>query len=158
MKKFLALFLALAMMLGCVGLASAEELPTITIMFHGSNVSDDTAVLEAVNEYIKDKVGAKLEVIWGTWGDFDQKATDALLMADETIDMVFTCSWSANEYNTFAKNGYFVKLDDLIAEYGAELVKAIHERGHEIGNHSDKHDHMTQLSADAIRKDLDSIS
>ena len=127
MKKFLALFLALAMMLGCVGFASADELPVITIMFHGSNVSDDTAVLEAVNAYIADKVGAKLEVVWGTWGDFDQKATDALLMADETIDMVFTCSWSANEYNTFAKNGYFVKLDDLIAEYGADLVAAIPE-------------------------------
>ncbi|MBE5796572.1 MAG: DUF3502 domain-containing protein [Clostridiales bacterium] len=127
MKKFLALFLALAMMLGCIGFASADELPTITIMFHGSNVSDDTAVLEKVNEYIADKVGAKLEVIWGTWGDFDQKAADALLMADETVDMVFTCSWSANEYNTFAKNGYFVKLDDLIAEYGADLVKAIPE-------------------------------
>lgn len=127
MKKFLALFLALVMMLGCFGIASAEELPTITIMFHGSNVTDDAAVLEAVNAYIADKVGAKLEVIWGTWGDFDQKASDALLMADDTVDMVFTCSWSANEYNTFAKNGYFVKLDDLIAEHGADLVAAIPE-------------------------------
>ena len=127
MKKFLALFLALAMMLGCFSFASAAELPTITIMFHGSNVSDDKAVLEKVNEYIADKVGAKLEVIWGTWGDFDDKAADALLMADETVDMLFTCSWSKNEYNTFAKNGYFVKLDDLIAQYGAELVKAIPE-------------------------------
>ncbi len=125
MKKFLALFLALSMMLGCVALASADELPVITIMFHGSNVTDDSAVLEKVNEYIADKVGAKLEVIWGTWGDFDQKAADALMSADETVDMVFTCSWSANEYNTYAKNGYFVKLDDLIAEHGAELVAAI---------------------------------
>ena len=125
MKKFLALFLALSMMLGCVVLASADELPVITIMFHGSNVTDDSAVLEKVNEYIADKVGAKLEVIWGTWGDFDQKAADALMSADETVDMVFTCSWSANEYNTYAKNGYFVKLDDLIADHGAELVAAI---------------------------------
>lgn len=127
MKKFLALFLALTMMLGCVGFAAADELPVITIMFHGSNVADDAAVLEKVNEYIADKVGARLEVIWGTWGDFDQKAVDALLMADETVDMVFTCSWSANEYNTFAKNGYFLKLDDLIAEHGADLVAAIPE-------------------------------
>ena len=54
MKKFLALFLALAMLLGCVSFASADELPTITIMFHGSNVADDAAVLEKVNEYIAD--------------------------------------------------------------------------------------------------------
>lgn len=125
MKKFLSLMLAMVMVLSVCSFAHADELPTITIMFHGSNVSDDTAVLAAVNEYIADKVGAKLEVIWGTWGDFDQKATDALTMADDGVDMVFTCSWSADEYNTFAKQGYFVKLDDLIAEYGADLVAAL---------------------------------
>ena len=127
MKKLLALVLALALLLTAMRFALAEELPTITIMFHGSNVTDDTAVLEAVNAYIADKVGAKLEVVWGTWGDFDDKATNALLSGDTGIDMVFTCSWSADEYNTYAKNGYFVKLDDLIAEYGADLVAAIPE-------------------------------
>jgi putative aldouronate transport system substrate-binding protein len=127
MKKFLSLILALAMILSVCGLAQADDLPVITIMFHGSNVSDDAAVLEKVNEYIADKVGAKLEVIWGTWGDFDEKAVDALTTSDATVDMVFTCSWSADEYNTFAKKGYFVKLDDLIEAYGADLKAAIPE-------------------------------
>ena len=127
MKKVVSIVLALALLLTAMSFALAEELPTITIMFHGSNVTDDTAVLEAVNAYIADKVGAKLEVVWGTWGDFDDKATNALLSGDTGIDMVFTCSWSADEYNTYAKNGYFVKLDDLIAEYGADLVAAIPE-------------------------------
>ena len=132
MKKLLALMLAAAMLLAVCSVAVAEELPTITIMFHGSNVTDDTAVLEAVNDYIADKVGAKLEVVWGTWGDFDDKATNALLSGDSGIDMVFTCSWSADEYNTYAKNGYFVKLDDLIAEYGADLTAAV-GRGNVVG-------------------------
>ena len=127
MKRFLSLILAVTMLLSLVSIASADDLPTITIMFHGSNVSDDSAVLEKVNEYIADKVGAKLEVIWGTWGDFDDKATNALVSGDSGVDMVFTCSWSADEYNTFAKNGYFLKLDDLIAQYGADLVAAIPE-------------------------------
>lgn len=127
MKKLFALILAVAMILTVANFALAEDLPVITIMFHGSNVTDDTAVLEAVNAYIADKVGAKLEVVWGTWGDFDEKATNALTSGDNTIDMVFTCSWSSDEYNTYAKKGYFVKLDDLIAEYGADLVAAIPE-------------------------------
>jgi len=127
MKKFLTLILALSMILSVCGLAQADELPVITIMFHGSNVTDDTAVLEKVNEYIADKVGAKLEVIWGTWGDFDEKAVDALVSSDAGVDMVFTCSWSADEYNSFARKGYFVKLDDLIAQYGADLKAAIPE-------------------------------
>ena len=121
MKKLISLFLALAMVLTLCAVASADELPTITIMFHGSNVSDDSAVLEKVNEYIADKVGAKLEVVWGTWGDFDEKAVNTLVSGDSDVDMVFTCSWSSNEYNSF------VKLDDLIAEYGADLKAAIPE-------------------------------
>lgn len=127
MKKYLALVLALAMLLTSVSFAMAAELPTITIMFHGSNVTDDTAVLEAVNAYIADRVGAKLDVIWGTWGDFDDKVVNTLQSGDSTVDMVFTCSWSADEYNTYARNGYFLKLDDLIAQYGQELTKAIPE-------------------------------
>lgn len=127
MKKFLSLLLCLMMALTALSFAQAEDLPTITIMFHGSNVSDDAAVLEKVNEYIADKAGAKLEVIWGTWGDFDDKAVQALVSGDAGVDMVFTCSWSADEYNSFAKKGYFVKLDDLIAQYGADLKAAIPE-------------------------------
>lgn len=127
MKKTLSLVLALVMLMSVCSFAAAEDLPTITIMFHGSNVADDSAVLEKVNEYIADKVGAKLEVIWGTWGDFDEKAVNSLTAGDTDVDMYFTCSWSSNEYNTFAKNGYFLKLDDLIAEYGADLVAAIPE-------------------------------
>lgn len=127
MKKLFALILAFAMLLTAASFAMAEDLPTITIMFHGSNVTDDSAVLEAVNEYIADKVGAKLEVVWGTWGDFDQKSVDALQSGDTGIDMVFTCSWSSDEYNKFAREGYFVKLDDLIAEYGADLTAALPE-------------------------------
>ena len=127
MKKLFALILALVMIMTAASVAMAEDLPTITIMFHGSNVTDDTAVLEAVNAYIADKVGAKLEVVWGTWGDFDEKVTNILKSGDSSVDMVFTCSWSSDEYNTYAKDGYFVKLDDLIAEYGADLVAAIPE-------------------------------
>lgn len=127
MKKFLALFLAVCMLLSVASFAVADELPTITIMFHGSNVTDDSAVIEKVNEYIADKVGAKLQVIWGTWGDFDDKSTNSIMSGDSSVDMYFTCSWSANEYNTYAKKGYYLKLDDLIAEYGQDLVAAIPE-------------------------------
>ena len=127
MKKFLSVILTLALVLSLCSFAAADDLPTITIMFHGSNVTDDTAVLEKVNEYIADKVGAKLEVVWGTWGDFDEKAVNVLTSGDKDVDMVFTCSWSADEYNSYAKNGYFLKLDDLIEAYGADLKAAIPE-------------------------------
>ncbi|MCR4884721.1 MAG: ABC transporter substrate-binding protein [Clostridiales bacterium] len=127
MKKILALILTLALVLSVCSFAVADDLPTITIMFHGSNVSDDSAVLEKVNEYIADKVGAKLEVIWGTWGDFDLKAVNTLTSGDSDVDIIFTSSWSDDEYNSFAKKGYFLKLDDLFEQYGAELKAVLPE-------------------------------
>ena len=127
MKRFLSMLLTMALIVSLCGLAQAADLPTITIMFHGSNVTDDSAVLEKVNEYIADKVGAKLEVIWGTWGDFDEKAANALNTGDSDVDMLFTCSWSADEFNTYAKNGFFEPLDEYLAEYGADLTAALPE-------------------------------
>ena len=127
MKRFLSLLLSLALILSLCAAAHADDLPTITIMFHGSNVSDDSAVLEKVNEYIADKVGAKLEVIWGTWGDFDEKATNALATGDSEVDMLFTCSWSADEFNTYAKNGFFEPLDEYVEQFGADLKAALPE-------------------------------
>ncbi len=35
-----------------------------------------------------------------------------------------------------------------------ENVKAIHDKGHELGNHSDTHPHMNKLDAAAIQKEL----
>ena len=104
--------------------ADSLEPVTLTMYFHGSNVTDDSAVMEKVNEYLKDKINVTLKPIWGTWGDFDQNSVLALQGGDD-VDIYFTCSWSADEYNKFARDGYWVRLDDpdnnLIEQYGQDL-------------------------------------
>lgn len=106
--------------------AAASELEPVTLKmyFHGSNVTDDTAAMEAVNAYLQEKINVTLEPIWGTWGDFDDNAVLSL-QGGEDVDIYFTCSWSKNEYNRFARDGYYVRLDDpennLIEQYGSEL-------------------------------------
>lgn len=101
-----------------------SEPVTLKMMFHGSNVTDDSKVLEEVNAYLKDKLNVTLEPIWGTWGDFDDRSVMSINGGDD-IDIYFTCSWSADEYNAFAKKGAWVRLDDpennLIEKYGQEL-------------------------------------
>lgn len=133
MKKFLSVVLALCMLCGACAFAAAEEALApveLTIMFHGSNVADDKAVLEKVNEYLGEKINARLNVIWGTWGDFDDTSTMSL-NAGDNIDMYFTCSWSKDEYNAYAKRGMWVRLDDpennLIEKYAADLWAALPE-------------------------------
>lgn len=134
-RKLVSLALAFAMVVsmfaGC-GASNAggdsvdagKDVVTLKWYLHGSNVTDDSAVMAEVNKYLGEKIGVKLEPIWGTWGDFDENATLAINSGDE-IDIYFTCSWSANEYNRYAKKGAWVRLDDpennLLEQYGADI-------------------------------------
>ena len=61
---------------------------TLKMYFHGSNVTDDSAVLEKVNAYLDEKLNVTLEPIWGTWGDFDTNAVLAINGGDD-IDIYF---------------------------------------------------------------------
>lgn len=132
----LAVVMALGMLTGCgskdAGSAKLDTSEHVTLKWylHGSNVTDDSKVMEEVNKYLKDKINVTLEPIWGTWGDFDEGSTLALAGGDD-IDIYFTCSWSANEYNKYAKDGYWVRLDDpennLLANYGSDIWAALPE-------------------------------
>lgn len=105
---------------------AASDLDPVTLKWylHGSNVTDDSEVLAKANEYLQEKLNVTLEPIWGTWGDFDQNAVLAL-QGNDDVDIYFTCSWSGDEYNKFAKDGYWVRLDDpknnLIEKYAPDL-------------------------------------
>lgn len=109
---------------------SSPELEPVTLKmwFHGSNVTPEASekVMEEVNAYLKDKINVTLEPIWGTWGDFNDSVVTALTGGDE-VDIYFTCNWSGDEYNKYARNGYWVKLDDLLPQYGADLLATIPE-------------------------------
>lgn len=108
--------------------ASDLEPVTLSVWFHGSTVAPEASakVMESVNAYLQDKINVTLEPIWGTWADFDS-ATVTALAGGDNVDIYFTCNWSANEYNKYARDGYWVKLDDLLPTYGAELLTTIPE-------------------------------
>ena len=130
MKKFLALILAAVMLLTLVP-ALADSPVEITILLEGCNVTDDTAVLEKLNAYTAEKIGVTVKPTWGTWGNFDQLAQNAVNTGSDEYDIIFTCSWTANEYAPYAKKGAYVRLDDpeddLLEEYGAELKNVLPE-------------------------------
>lgn len=96
---------------------------TLKWYLNGSNVTDDKAALEKVNAYLKEKLNVTLEPIWGTWGDFGTNAVLAINGGDD-VDIYFTCSWTDNEYTSFAKKGAWVRLDDpendMIKKYASE--------------------------------------
>ena len=101
-----------------------SEPVTLTWYLCGSTVTDDSDVLAKANEYLKEKLNVTLKPIWGTWGDYDPNSVLAINGGDD-VDMYFTSSWSAAEYNAFARNGAWVRLDNpdnnLVEKYGSDL-------------------------------------
>ncbi len=83
---------------------------------------------------------------------------------DKVISVTFDASWGGDktlaildlldEYD--AKATFF--LVGLWVDKYPELVKAIHDRGHEIGNHSDSHPYMTKISEGKMREELKGVS
>ena len=128
MKKLLALALA-AMMLLLAAAALAQDPVEITILLEGNNVTDDSAVLEKLNPYLAEKIGVTIKPVWGTWANFDDLALNAVTSGSDEYDIMFTCSWTKNEYAKYAKAGAYVRLDDpeddLLAANGAELTAAL---------------------------------
>lgn len=103
MKRILSLILAL-LMAACALPALADAAPVeVTVLFHGSTVSDDTAVLEKLNAYLAEKIGVTVKPVWGSWANFNELVMNALNSGSDEYDMMFTCSWTDNAYSTYAK-------------------------------------------------------
>lgn len=105
MKKFLALLLSAMMLLGVVPALAADAPVEITILLNGNTVSDDTAVLEQLNPYLQEKIGVTLKPVWGTWANFDDLALNAVNTGSDEYDIMFTCSWTKNDYAKYSKAG-----------------------------------------------------
>ena len=114
---------------GDVTPASDLDPVTLKMWLCGNNVSDDSKVLEELNKILQEKINVTLEPIWDTWGFGDNVVLS--LQGGEDIDIYFTCSWTENEYNKFARDGYYVRLDDpnnnLIEKYASDLWNMLPE-------------------------------
>ncbi|MDD3410195.1 MAG: polysaccharide deacetylase family protein, partial [Eubacteriales bacterium] len=83
----------------------------------------------------------------------DQKIAvsfDASWGADKTFDILDILDQRDIKTTFFLVGGWVTKYPDM--------VKEIARRGHEIGNHSDTHPHMSTLSEAQIRKELSDMS
>lgn len=79
---------------------------------------------------------------------------------DKLISLTFDVAWGAEDveeilgtlerYN--AKATFFI-VGDWAKKY-PDKVKLILEKGHDIGNHSSRHPHVTQMKKDDIKKDI----
>lgn len=79
---------------------------------------------------------------------------------DKVASLTFDCAWGADDMEMIlnilrehdVKASFFVVGD--WARKNPEIIKKIVEEGHDLGNHSNKHPHVTQLSKEKIKEDI----
>lgn len=80
---------------------------------------------------------------------------------DKKIALTFDVSWGTDNTDKILQvlDKYNVKATFFLVggwiDEHPEKVKSIYEKGHEIGNHSDRHPDMTRISRDKIIEDID---
>ena len=118
------MILALAMVLALVPAAMADDAYTLDIYWvgNGDNEAVRAGVEEAVNAYIEPLIGAKVSYHIIGWGDWNDKAINAL-QSGEKMDLIFTADWEG--YGVEVSGGLLMPLDDLLEKYGQGIKETL---------------------------------
>ena len=124
MRKLVTLLLAVAMVLSLLTVAVAEEPYTLDIYWvgNGDNEAVRAGVEAAVNEYIEPLIGANVSYHIIGWGDWNDKAINAL-QSGEKMDLIFTADWEG--YGVEVSGGLLMPLDDLLEQYGQGIKETL---------------------------------
>lgn len=130
MKKILKRVVSLAMagivsatcFAGC-GKKAESGKTTLTWYVPCSVPKDEKLIEERVNELIKDKIDAKLNLVFVDNSAYQQKI-NMIISAGDAFDMCFTSSWMLNYADTATKGG-FMEISSLLDKYGKDLKKVV---------------------------------
>lgn len=128
-KRFTAMGMAAMMAVGSMTAGSAlpvmaDEVVNLKIHTLIPEQADSAAVMEALNEYTKEKIGVTVEYVFHG-GSFADKI-QTIIASGEEYDACFTSNW-CNPYNTDVIKGAFLDVKDMIPEVAPGLLEVIPE-------------------------------
>ena len=120
MKRMLAIFLALALCLGCMSFAAAEEKVKLTAVFISHSLTRSVDEMKWISE-IEEAAGVDVtwEQVYTDWG----QVKSTRFASGDIPDLLFNAT-SDSDYTTY--EGLFMELTDLIDQY-APNVKLMFE-------------------------------
>jgi putative aldouronate transport system substrate-binding protein len=83
---------------------------------------DVPAVTAEINKILLKKLNVTVKFQHLTWTDWQQKYK-LLVTSGEPVDLLYAANW--NDYGTYARNGAYKALDDLLPKAAPELLKSI---------------------------------
>ena len=130
MRKLISLFLALVMLLGLIPAAIAAEAYTLDIYWVGAGDAPEirAGVEEAINAYIEPKIGAHVSFHIIPWGDWEEKAVNALkggAVDFGDMDLIFTADWEF--YGDLVAANMLYPLGDLLERDGPDILENLSE-------------------------------
>ena len=94
--------------------SGTEEVPTLIWYAITTPQRDTEMVMDEINSFLPDRIGAKLDLRLLDWGEFDQKM-QLIISSGEEWDLAFTSSWANGIYGNVSR-GAFLLLDDYLPE------------------------------------------
>ncbi len=113
-----------------------QGVPTLSYIFPGAPQPDVARVVEALNAYMAERIGATIDLRAIEWGTFDTQIS-LINASAEPYDLVFTAPWINNYYNNISQE-YLAPLEGLLPElapgYWASLTPATWEAARVAGH------------------------
>ncbi len=90
--------------------------------FLAPQVKDLPLVQEEVNKLLKEKINATIKLNYFWWDSYQDKQK-LIVASGEKVDTMFSPSWWG--YNTFVAQKAWLELDDLLQQYGKDIIANI---------------------------------
>jgi len=121
MKKLLTLAVALIMCLTALPFAMAEDdVPVIDWYIGGADSPADLQMVnDALNEYLVEKIGCKVNITYMTSTDWEQKM-GTMIASGQDCGIIGFGSQSKSDYVVESQRGSYYPLDELLEEYGED--------------------------------------
>ena len=130
LSKIIALVLVVCfsatILSGCGSKSSGADMSKpVKLIYYtiGDKQKDSDLVIAQLNEYLKEKINATVEIKYIGFGDYTTKM-NVVASSGENYDLAFTCGWAFNT-NQAAQKGYLIPIDDLMDQYAMELKTII---------------------------------
>ncbi|WP_027092802.1 ABC transporter substrate-binding protein [Cohnella thermotolerans] len=104
--------------------ANSGDTPEIVMPFFVLNgiPEDMQAVNDEINKITKEKIGATVKLMPISYGTYGQQ-TNLMLTGNEQVDLMVVGTWF--NYTTQVAKNQLLPLDDLLAQYGQDIVKTL---------------------------------
>ncbi len=128
MKKIISVVLLAAMVLSLVACGTNKTTGTnetdnkIVWVCYGPKVRESEKVETAINEYLADKIGQKVDMLILTGNEYAEKL-QMMIASNERVDLCFSASYV--NFNSNVSKNFYMPMDEYFEEYGKD-IKALY--------------------------------